>query len=124
MTDVAAQSKEFGDLVDIRASDPVKVRGASFVKQRQKEQQQKKEGRMSRRMTLQKINENYFDRNLKTETKTQLMQIEEETKGEDAKDEEDNIPESFKPGRPKSNSLGTAGSVRENQYDNSRTNSA
>ena len=30
MTDINAQGKEFGNLVDIRASDPVKIRGQTI----------------------------------------------------------------------------------------------
>ena len=50
MTDMQAQSKEFGDLVDIRASDPIRIRRHSFNTQskakRSPEQEKKSKNSM------------------------------------------------------------------------------
>lgn len=49
MKDISAQSKQFGDLVDSRASDAVKIRGGSFYK---KTEIAPKKSNMKRRNTI------------------------------------------------------------------------
>lgn len=97
MTDVAKQSKEFGDLVDIRGSEPVKLRSHSYNKFRRNVAVEDVDSRPS---NLQKVREDYFDKNFKapgTRNQTELT-----------------IPTDFTPGRPKSNSVGGIGAYRSN----------
>ena len=111
MTDIEKQGAEFGTLADIRASDPVKIAKRPFNKKEKSKQD------LKRRNTLRLLNENYFNRNFKTEVNKPAD--EESTNA--VKKELLEVPDDFQimPTRPKSNSVKNA-SVEHQQY---RTNS-
>ena len=72
MVNKEQQSKEFGQLVDLRASDPVKVKSmVQNNKKKEKEESLKKKKsseirNLKRGSTLQRLNDNYFYKNFET----------------------------------------------------------
>ena len=64
ITNKDLQSKEFGELVDVRQSDPVRVKNVLKNKKKDKsESMKRKERAVKRQSTLEKLNDNYFYKN-------------------------------------------------------------
>ena len=82
------QSKEFGQLVDVRASDPVRVKLGKNKKKKDAESQKRKERQMKRQSTLDKLNNNYFYKNFAANENEQ-EQIVEESDENSSEDEEE-----------------------------------
>ena len=87
------QSKEFGQLVDVRASDPVRVKLGKNKKKKDAESQKRKERQMKRQSTLDKLNNNYFYKNFAANENEQEQIIEES----DENSSEDEEEKAYKP---------------------------
>ena len=92
ITNREEQSKEFGELVDVRASDPVRVKNLLHNKKKT-ESSKRKDRQMKRQSTLQKLNDNYFYKNFAA---NENEQIAEESAENSSSDEED---KAYRPGR-------------------------
>ena len=78
ITNAEQQSKEFGQLVDLRASDPVKVKMVLMSNQKTQEALAKKEKGIRRTSTLQKLTDNYFYKAFAQEENDQIIEESDE----------------------------------------------